>query len=170
MGDRTYGAVTIYACPPEQVAAALLALDQHSMTQLWCDPLAGPSQLELGAAYAEEQMSCGGGWELAELLMGEAPGAVWEIQEDPRYEWLGAHFVHTPELGLWSQTADADGQPVWHESEVRRLLEQNASDPVAVDRALGGPWTRAITAVKERLQLPDAVKLLDALDEEELTA
>lgn len=124
MGDRTGLTVTIYDCPKDQVGAVLLALEEYHLEL---------DELTLGEVYQEYEVYCGSSDELAAVLMNTAPGASWEVYEDPKYEWLGSINRYTPALGRWSAACDSEGNAVFNAEQILKLEE-----------ALGGSWEDAL--------------------------
>lgn len=141
MGDRTSFQITIYDCPAEQAGAVLDALDNHNIGVDWGSPL-NTQVLFLGESYNEHEASCGTSDEMARELMAEAPGASWELWEDPKYEWLGAVWRYTPELGSFTADCDANGTPYFSSTAVWEMLGNEGPDRVR--RLLGLPWEEAL--------------------------
>lgn len=137
MGDRTGLTVTIYDCPKDQVGAVLLALEEYHLEL---------DELTLGEVYQEYEVYCGSSDELAAVLVNTAPGASWEVYEDPKYEWLGSINRYTPALGRWSAACDSEGSAVFNAEQVLKLMADLGPDaPISKLReALGGSWEDAL--------------------------
>ena len=137
MGDRTPHQVYLYNCPPDQAQAATEALAQYT----WDEEPAGDGIGD--GAYACYEKSCGTSGEIAAALTAAAPGASFVLWEDPAYDWLGDVHAHTPALGAFTASCDANGQPVYTRAEVIAMMREAASGEdvfTFMDRKMGGPW------------------------------
>lgn len=131
MGDRTYHSLVIADCPKDQARAVLDILNEYGYsTQADVDI---DTTLALDELYFIEETNLGTSDEVAGQLMERAPGASFRASEDPKYEWLGVVSWYVPGLGLFSNTGDAQGQPVWNASEILSLLNDRG---VALDDVL----------------------------------
>lgn len=166
MGDRTCGQVTIYACPPDQVNAVLDVLDQYGLYEGDWEgtyPREPLTSLTLGEMYGDNQMSCGAADDIAAVLTDVAPGAAFEVSEDPYADWLGSLNRYTPSLGHWSAECDANGQPQFSGDVILSWLDAHLSRAEIEDR-LGIPWRRALDALlpedsaENRITLPRLVE------------
>lgn len=170
MGDTTNLQCRIYACPPEQVRAVLTALAEYHLNDDWMSFDQMPmSALVLGRPNVSNEVSCGSADELAGTLMETAPGASFELWEDPKYEWLGSLWRYTPDLGAFSAECDADGNPQYDANWIMGRLEKGeAITPADV----GVPWRAALTALEEAYPYDEKRKrtvgpTLEPIDNEE---
>lgn len=143
MGDRTSFQVVIYDCPPEQASAVLDIINNYGLGVDWGNGETQTDVLFLGQLYTEHEMSCGTSDEMANLLQDEAPGASWELWEDPKYEWLGGLYRYTPSLGKFFADCDAAGSPQFTEEQVWRW---RAADEDELAIHIGRPWADALAA------------------------
>lgn len=116
MGDRTYAEVVIHRTEKRaEVWTAVSDYLDHDWTS------GGPPEdglIELGVTYGTCDVGCGVVGELSHTLIEIDPGIVFEMHEDPKYEWLGEVAVYVPELGLWSQECDSNGSAVLNYEQV----------------------------------------------------
>ena len=154
MGDRTWGQLEVLALDiekyPDEAELLLGVINDYGLAYHGepkdlpegVDPL---ETLIIGAKYGDDQVSCGFVYGLNEVLAGKIPHATVRANEDPKYEWLGECWWHVPELGVYRQTCDAEGRPVFHASEVREAALDLSV--VELERRLGGPWELAFAAL-----------------------
>lgn len=170
MGDRTYAALVVHRLDvekyPAEAEAIMGAIEDYGLSVEFGVPsvpssmatVTDDSLLKVGVTYSDDQASCGIVYDLQDL--GEkAPHAVFSIQEDPKYEWLGAVLLFTPELGPWMCSSDADGSPVATTEAVAEMLDTtfaargDGGVPSygevrdVLRRSLGIPWMEAIGEV-----------------------
>jgi hypothetical protein len=145
MGDRTYFQLKVHACPEEQLDALAVALNPVGdgcwlLTTLHGDEdqverindASGPFPWEL----AIDEVSCGWVDEIdTDELVAAAPGAIWELWEDPKYEWLGHWLGYSPATGVISGECDADGVLQVDLAEGRSILEALPDVDGLIERA-----------------------------------
>lgn len=149
MSDRTSWQMRIVACPDKTELARLRDILDEYVYGL-SDPLTVPAEL------SEDEVVCGTVGELTQPIVEAAPGATWIMWEDPKYEWLGDVAVYTPELGLYTQACDSDGNPVFTDLEIESVLNsvpvEKASFAAMQDafhKATGKAWFAAIEAIEQ---------------------
>lgn len=146
MGDRTYMAATIHDCPPERAGEVLNALAEFMAVD-------NEPALKLGEEYDVDETYCGNSEELASALA-DIEGIAFEVYEDPKYEWLGAVHLHTPELGSWSAQCETNGGAVFAASDIWEWVTSDLS-PEQIAERLGKPWRDALEAIQpEQTVLP----------------
>ncbi|WP_181273658.1 hypothetical protein [Brevibacterium oceani] len=152
MSDRTHVQLIVHDCPPDQAAAVLSIIDQHDLHLEYVeDGQPADGQLGLGLTYMDPEVVCGSAQLIAQELEQSAPGASWEVWEDPKYEWLGDLYRFTPTFGPWTANCDAEGTPVFTPDEVHRLaVLPNTVDEPARARALGEAHADALRALAAR--------------------
>lgn len=149
MGDRTNMQITVYDCPPDQVDAVLDLIADYGLWEgdfgMGVPEL---TELVLGVQYGGVEVYCGSSDEIALGLVEQAPGASWEVWEDPKYEWLGSLNRYTPALGLWGAECDAEGQPQFTPDVIlAKIKELGPETPIGqLEAWLGEPWQQALGA------------------------
>lgn len=151
MSDRTGFRAYVYDCPEDQREAALTVLaEDYALGVDWTDQPAG--DLDLTSAYTADEITCGSAQEIAKALREAAPGASFILWEDPKYEWLGDLYAHTPALGEFTAECAESGEPVLNREQVTKVINDAAKDAPgtpggmlrvirdAINRAMGGPW------------------------------
>jgi hypothetical protein len=157
MPDTTPLQLTVHAAPPDQHPAILKVTNGYGLGQDWGSvaPEQLLTELELGVPYTDDQGVCGHASEIAVELVAGAPGASFIVWEDPAYQWLGVVCIYTPELGLYEQDCDADGEPQLSGQAILAVLDRVeqatpeatlADVRAAIDQATGRPWFQALTA------------------------
>lgn len=152
MGDRTWAQFTVVQLDtkkyPEEAAAILAMLEDAGLgglpgEELWVGP---------DAQYSDDQVSCGFVGEYLVPLVESAPHAVFHGYEDGGYEWLGEAMQYHPNLGLWRQTCDNNGFPVYSRDEVLHFIKLSKAAPERINYLLGIPWDEAIEELSARLR------------------
>jgi hypothetical protein len=77
------------------------------------------------------------------------PDAVWEMHEDPKYEWLGQIAISIPPLPLYTAQCDAAGQVVLVWDEVKAALAPGTDPRQAIRTAYGRPQIDALKVFVE---------------------
>ena len=155
MGDTTSFQLTIYRAPKKRHKKILAILEAHGLGLEDYDN-AGPfDTLVLGEGYCTNLGHPGEADEIATELIEAAPECSFVGWDDPVYEYLGGLVAYTKQLGEYSHSCDADGNPVLTGEEITKLLEELAAaqptatitDAVAaIATAAGKPWFDAIKA------------------------
>lgn len=180
MGDRTSVQLFMYSCPPQQTWAIAEAIERWGLTDDMTGsyrpsiiaerivngigtgmpgaPIeVGPGPwdlgyLEPGERYLGNDVNCGSADEIRDFLQTNAPDARWDVWEDPKYDWLGARFIHDPDLGTWTEECDANGAPCYPLESVNAWLDKALACSVAdrdavreqIDRERGKPWLEMV--------------------------
>lgn len=147
MGDRTHGAVTVFACPPEKVNIVTNAIEEFI-----CET---KGVLHLGETYSYEEVNLGTVDDLSSVLLDKVPECVFIMSEDPKYEFLGTLGIYTPELGWFSADCDADGNPVFNSRAIMDMVNTSTLTP----EALGIPWLDAVHELREAVDHNNYVAL-----------
>jgi hypothetical protein len=123
MSDRTAFSMIVWECPdPKQAQAIMEIIEQESLTIEWGSAMPGDT-LELGVQYTDDEIPCGIVDRIASHLVQIAPDAIWDMHEDPKYEWLGEYAAHVPGLGLYQHECDAEGNPQLGHSEIMSIID-----------------------------------------------
>jgi len=137
MGDTTSAQITVYACPPEQVAAVLNVFNEYGFEPggfAW-SPHYDTKMLTLGERAGISEVSCGCSDEISSALMNSAPGVAFEVWEDPKYEWLGSLNVHIPGRGHFGAECDSNGIPQFTPDAIRAIIRKESLEER--EKALG---------------------------------
>jgi hypothetical protein len=148
MGDWTFGAVTIYSCPPHRVRTVMDVLDQHGLTNQDTadtrDTWDGRKTVDVGEPYGAASFRGGGASEVAHDLIRTAPEVAFTAYEEPAYNGVGGSCSYVPRLGLFTSDCTTSGDPVFTQAYVLQL----DTEPADVRQTkLGVPWLTAITAM-----------------------
>ena len=127
MGDRTFQQATIWQCPEDLARAVAEILGEYSN-----DYVDTATVLGIGSAYYMEEGSLGTAEETARALVELGSAIVAETSEDPKYEYLGEHYVV---LGgeITSMPCDSDGEDLVFVRELDQIL---ADDGLSTDERL----------------------------------
>lgn len=168
MGDQTCVQLIVYACPPDQTRAIRQQIDNYDLTEHEQRCISAPGQVHsrwenlpedqimLNHLYLGTSVPCGSADDIGAALAEEAPGAIWEVWEDPKYEWLGDLRRYAPSLGLFKAECGSDGQPLFTATELRDLLAKvRRGDDIARD--LGDPWEQLIAEMSG--EMPEDISL-----------
>lgn len=171
MSDRTHVSLTICDCPSDQARAVLDVIERFGLHPEYDEPDAPQdSVLALRLNYMDHEIVCGSAQEISTMLQEVAPGASFEVFEDPFDSYLGTVYRFTPGLGLWSADCCAGGDPVFDVEMVRTLMNQNASKVETYEQALGIAHDKALTTLLayavEREQPAGEYVLITALPDE----
>jgi hypothetical protein len=159
MGDRTWGQFTVVQLDtekyPEEAAAILAVIEDTGLAWLGaCD--ADPHKvLQVGpdAQYGDDQVSCGFVGEYLVPLVDLAPHAVFYGYEGGGYEWLGEAMKYHPNLGLWRQSCDDNGNAVYSRDEVLNFIKLSKVElERRIHYLLGIPWGDTINELSARLR------------------
>lgn len=144
MSDHTGFSGFIHSVPDENKADLALILTEWGFGQDWSTryrvwQVADVDRmLDNEVSFTDDQFRCGGTEELAEIL--KDLGCVFDIHEDPKYEWLGTLCMYHPDLGMLTSQCDADGSPLVSVDQVLKLLKDGyspAERAEAIERMLG---------------------------------
>lgn len=158
MSDRAAVQLHVYDCPDDQRAALFAAIEAADLGEDWgslasatdrnAEPLAfWPTQ------YTAEEMSCGIVEELANELIAAAPGATFDVWQDPKYEWLGNGVTYAPDLGRFAYECGSAGAPIFTGEEVLHVYRRK---PSTLARYVGEPWQERLAEHRKRLERKDA--------------
>ena len=127
MGDRTFQQATIWQCPEDLARAVAEILGEYSN-----DYVDTATVLGIGSAYYMEEGSLGTAEETARALVELGAAIVAETSEDPKYEYLGEHYVV---LGgeITSMPCDSDGEDLVFARYLDQIL---ADDGLSTDERL----------------------------------
>ena len=142
MSDRTSMSVTVADCPPAQIEALTWTLIDL-----------GLSKVDNHNEFTADEIICGTAHDVGERLPDAAPGASWELVEQPAYEYLGIAMMYTPTLGLFTADCNNLGQPLVTTTAALALAEIVRQDPDAISEIrhrLGLDHRRALDALIER--------------------
>ena len=119
MGDRTFQQATIWQCPEDLARQVAEILGEYSN-----DHVDTTTALGIGSVYYMEEGSLGTAEETARALVELGTAIVAETSEDPKYEYLGAHYVV---LGGWvtSMPCDSDGEDLVFVRELDQILAED---------------------------------------------
>jgi len=103
MGDRTYQQATVWQCSEELARAAAEVLAEYRNADIDTTTTLG-----IGTVYYMEEGSLGTAEETAKALVELGAAIVAETWQDPKYEYLGSHYLV---LGgdVTSMPCDSDG-------------------------------------------------------------
>lgn len=155
MSGDSCGHLYFYAIAPDEVAAALDALDVGGFHQEYGpepDP-DDPPQIELDESHLGEGAELLDSVETGEALALAAPSATFRIWTEPAEGSLGICLIHLPGFGIWSGECDASGDPVVDGAKLREALDDaGEADLRQVVRDLTGErWTVALSAARRFL-------------------
>jgi hypothetical protein len=121
MGDRTFQQATIWQCPEDLARAVAEILGEYSN-----DYVDTATVLGIGSAYYMEEGSLGTAEETARALVELGAAIVAETSEDPKYEYLGEHYVV---LGgeITSMPCDSDGEDLVFARYLDQILADEGS-------------------------------------------
>lgn len=126
MSDRTHIQLRVLDCPLDQAQAVIDLIDQENLgLEFVEDDQPSTNQLGLGLAYINDEITCGSADLIAKHLQEIAPGASWEVWEDPAYSWLGTLIRFTPDLGVFTADCDVDGVPYFTDQQVLDFVDEN---------------------------------------------
>jgi hypothetical protein len=125
MSDRSYTAITVYACPEQQRVAVLAAIEEHLGIQI--EP---GETLQLGERYDVEELVLGYDEPLATALAEISPDICFDLQQEPKYEFLGSRHIQVPGLGLTSFSCSSEGEPFVSWDVLDTVLEENQAQRV----------------------------------------
>jgi hypothetical protein len=142
MSDRTSMSVTVADCPPAQIEALTWTLIDL-----------GLSKVDDHNEFTADEIICGTAHDVGERLPDAAPGASWELVEQPAYEYLGIAMMYTPALGLFTADCNDLGQPLVTTTAALALAEIVRQNPDAISEIrgrLGFDHRRALDDLIER--------------------
>ena len=127
MGDRTFQQATIWQCPEDLARQVAEILGEYSN-----DHVDTTTALGIGSVYYMEEGSLGTAEETASALVELGTAIVAETSEDPKYEYLGDHYVI---LGgeITSMPCDSRGEDLVFVRELDQIL---AADVLSADERL----------------------------------
>ena len=144
MSDHTEFSGFIYSVPDENKADLALILTEWGFGQDWSARYRDWQVADVDRLVDEkvnftcDQFRCGDTEELAGIL--KDLRCVFEIHEDPKYEWLGTLCMYHPDLGMLASQCDADGSPLVSVNQVLKLIKDGyspAERAEAIERMLG---------------------------------
>jgi hypothetical protein len=156
MSDRTSVQLYVYDAPRHEVHAVLAVIDEYELGEY--EPPAA-DRVSLATEYAGHDISCGSAEWIAGKLLNTAPGTSFMVWEDPAYEWLGAVWMHAPDLGTFRAESDANGQAQFNHQDVRALL---ALDADAQAKAMGDPWRDRFAERAEVVRIAGGIVMIAA--------
>jgi hypothetical protein len=106
MGDYTYFTMTVHKMRPKKL------LELENLIGFCPTYSSDPKHIEIGVTFNLDEVRCGSVFEWAPEIVKMSAPAVWEMHEDPKYEWLGTIAAYHPTVGLWVGDCDADGNTV----------------------------------------------------------
>ena len=127
MGDRTYQQATVWQCPADLARQVAEILAEYRN-----DDIDTTTALGIGSVYYMEEGSLGTAEETASALVELGTAIVAETSEDPKYEYLGYHYVV---LGgeVSSMPCGSDGCDLVFVHELDEIL---ADDGLSTDERL----------------------------------
>lgn len=126
MSDRTSMSITIADCPPDQIGALT-----RTLTDLGLARVEGHNEFSTG------EIICGTSLDIGEQLPTAAPGASWELVEQPAYEYLGIAMMYTPALGLFTSDCNDLGQPLVTTTAALALAKLTLQNPDTISEIRG---------------------------------
>jgi len=139
MGDRTEFQMNLYAVPDDAkddvvdlFNAWYFGVDWDDRGTDWTRELLD-DVLGGQLAVTDTGFPCGRTGELAELLAGL--GCVFEMHEDPKYEWLGERAMFHPKLGDEPklEVCSAEGESLLSEWRYRQLRDEADGDAKLIE-------------------------------------
>lgn len=138
MGDRSYCAITVFACP-EGKRDALLEVILDAFGEVREDG----ETLKLGDDYNVEELLLGGDDELYAAIAEQVglEGLTFDLQQEPKYEFDGFRHIQIDGLGLYHCAVNSDGVPIigWEQ------VEPHVGDREQLARVFGRPWIEKMT-------------------------
>ncbi|MHB1772068.1 MAG: hypothetical protein ACYCST_10045 [Acidimicrobiales bacterium] len=116
MGDRTYQQATIWQCPEDLARQVAEILGEYSNANVDTT-----TALRIGDAYYMEEGPLGTAEETARALVELGAAIVAETSEDPKYEYLGDHYVIRGGE-ITSMPCDSDGDDLVFVRELDQIL------------------------------------------------
>jgi hypothetical protein len=116
MGGGTFQQATIWQCPEDLARAVAEILGEYSN-----DYVDTSTELGIGSVYFMDEGSLGTAEDTTRALVELGAAIVAETSEDPKYEYLGDHYVV---LGGWvtSMPCDSEGEDLVFVREVDQIL------------------------------------------------
>lgn len=151
MGDRAPATFTVYTCPDQHTANAIIAIaGEYGFGYEWA--YIDPTVVKLGEPFTDDQCSLGNDEYIARAL--QRLGVVAEVQQDAKYEFDGTQYFTHPTLGFYSQLGGNSGVMI-----PARDLEEAVSDPMfsespltVIYRLTGKAWRDAISEIAKELE------------------
>jgi hypothetical protein len=113
MSDRTPVQLTIYACPPDNVAEVVSLLtddeDNDTFDNIDYGGEIPTDRLITGRQYTADEMVVGHAGTLAADLI--ELGVTFQMVEEPKYEWDGEWYVNVPGIDSASLGCSGEGTP-----------------------------------------------------------
>lgn len=103
----------------------------------------------LGDVVYGEEVALDAHDEITAKIREVAPGTVFEVWVDAKYEWPAILNQYVPRLGVFSSMSNSDGEVLISRDRVLELMVMRKPER---ERALGLPWQRAIHRAKAALQ------------------
>lgn len=155
MGDRAAATFTVYTCPDQHTANAILALaEEYGFGYEWAE--LDPTKLDLGVTFTDHECSLGDEEYIANRL--QELGVIAEIQQDAKYEYDGTQYYTHPDLGMFHMTGGNAG-PLIPALDVERVATELAEvDALSATwcerfyRLTGKAWRDAIALLEKELE------------------
>ena len=138
MSDRSAFTFILWDCPDEEQQRQVTRIaSREFLSQDFTGEVADGEQMVFGQAYGIDEARLDAYETIGNELAEKAPGATFECWNDPKYEYSGMLFMHTPEHGRYTHPCFEDGTLAFSTDEVDRALEMQPDDRA---RLLGKPW------------------------------
>ena len=137
MSDRSAVTLWIYEIPERKAEDVLEVIEDYGFTQDWfgSDPFTVEALLE-GVDNQEtffiEEASLGTALEVSQRL--EDLDVAHRAHQDPKYEWSGDLRMFHPKIGSWQGQADADGNAIVPDHQIRYYMKRSVNPVTLLDR------------------------------------
>jgi len=155
MPDRSPLQLYVHHVSDADRPAVLAAIAAYGLDLEFTEPQCAEGEIALSYQYVYFESAPDSGKELAAYLLANAPGAEFEIWQDPATtESDGLYVGHVPGIGTYEAACDGKGRPYVPVTELAAsLINQPAGTTVA--RFLGGEGrkllgTDVLTALARR--------------------
>lgn len=128
-GELRIGANDIRCGSTEELAADLLRLINEGEEDVECPKCKGEGVIDADGLANDDRPCprCHNDSFSSGYVTMKAPDFAFEVYEDPKYEWLGSIYMHTPGADDFLGECDADGQVVINATVLIELVNQAES-------------------------------------------